>query len=843
MHRVIRIVAMGALVGLSMGFDCTAVDVVGTAVAPPATTWVNASGSATVSVATYPFSLTIRDKLGNVVLETAPAKTPPDPADATRAYAPLASTHNTDETVPVIGVGWDYYRGEDGPWTQITRVTALEQTPATLTLHLATGLALEPLLTLTIESQGIGVHIVASIDAPAGAPDAVAPNRLSMAFVLHDDDHFLGLGERYVYTDHRGHLAYSWVEEDGFGHGEDAPISADNPSPSGPEQTHIPIPWIWDPRGFGVLFNTTYRTRYHLGDDAPDAFRFEAAEPRLDMTVFVDQDPKRLVAALTDVTGRAPEIADWILAPRRRADIGSGEMDKLRSAHVPTTMIDTALHYFPAGIGNLAATVKQVTSDIHKRGFKAICYFSSIVANSWHPVFDEAVAKGYLVKQPDGSPYLITAVPYYGGLVDFTNPEATAWYQGWLQQALDDGWDGWMYDFAEYVPLDAVMYNGMRGWEAHNLYPLLYQKAAFDLLEKQRKQNYLFFVRSGYAGTGGRVPMVWAGDQATDFDLADGLPAALIGALNLGMSGVPFWGSDISGYHYLFNPPPDKELYLRWTEVGAFSVDMHDENEGAGNTPSSDRWQIWKDQETLDTYRKYASLKTRMVPYTKLAVAEARANGMPVMRHLSLLYPKDVATYGIGDEYMYGDALLVAPVVSRGLSTRKVYLPDDAYFDFWTGARVAGHGSVDAAAPLDVVPVYAKQGGIVPLFSADVETLVPATDGSGVVSADQRADFLEAWIYAGGDTNVTLDDGTVISQSAPASAFEPGAPFGSSGALAPAASAADLATCDACFSTDPVARTLSVGLHAASETITAGLLSMSVTHSPVVKHYLLVVHY
>ncbi len=713
---------------------------------------------------------------------------------------------------------------------------------ATKTIKLATGLA-EPSVTLTITSQGIGLRLIASVDQAAKPNLDTTINRVSMSFAMHSDDHFLGFGERFAYTDQRGKFLYSWVEDGGFGHGEGTPLGVGNPSPSGPAQTNIPIPWFWDPKGFGVLFNTTYRTRYHLGDDAPEAFRLEATESKLDVTVFVDPDPMKLIGALTEVTGRPPEIADWLLAPRRRANIGTSEMDDLRKAHVPTTMVDTALHYFPGGIGNLAATVKQITADIHKRGFKAIAYFCPFVSDAWHPVFDDAVAKGYLVKKPDGTPYVVVDTPYAAGMVDFTNPAAVSWYQGWMQQAIDDGWDGWMYDFAEYVPLDAVMFDGTTGLEAHNKYPILYQQAAFDLLEKIRKKDYLIFVRSGYAGTGGRVPMVWAGDQSTDFDLADGLPAALTGALNLGMSGVPFWGSDISGYHYVFNPPPDKDVYLRWTEVGAFSTDMHDENEGAGNSPVSDRWQIWKDQQTLDVYKKYASMKTRMVPYTKLAAAQAHTTGAPVMRHLSLLFPKDTKTYAIGDEYMLGDSLLVAPVVSRGAVTRDVYLPGDAYFDFWTGARVGGHTTVKAQAPLDAVPIYAVMGAIVPLLAPDVETLMPATDGSGVVSAADRLDFVEAWIYAGKTTQLTLDDGTVISQSAPAAAFSPSSPTAKNATLTTAATEQDLATCAACALDDTANHQLSISLKTSGDTITAGPLTVSVSQSPSVKRYLMRVRY
>src|SRR5262249_44372007 len=457
----------------------------------------------------------------------------------------------------------------------------------------------------------------------------------------------------------------------------------------------------------------------------------------------------------------------------------------------------------------------------------------------WQPVFDEAASKGYLVKRADGTPYVVLVPPYKAGMIDFTNSDAVAWYQGWLQQALDDGWDGWMYDFGEYVPMDAVMANGMTGMEAHNLYPVLYQKAAFDVVQKQKPGDHLIFVRSGFLGTSGLVTMVWAGDQSTDFDRAAGLPAALTGALNAGMSGIPLWGSDISGFHFLLNPPPDKEVYLRWTELGAFSADMHDENAGVGSDEytSADRWQIWKDQESVDVYRRYASVKTRMIPYVKLAVRQARALGTPVMRHLYLHYPQDPNVYTQTDEYMFGDSLLVAPVVTRGQTSRQVYLPEPSYFDFCSGQRVAGGRAMDVSAPLDAVPVFARPGAIIPLLHPDVETVVPSGD-RGVVSAADRADFLEVAVFAGGDSAITLDDGTVLSQSAPHEPFIPSSPQLFTGPIPPASSEADLWTCDACVWDDTVNHVWKVAVKTSTDTISAGPLSLRVEGSPTVRRYL-----
>jgi sulfoquinovosidase len=845
----VRVLLIG-LAGLGIAFGCSKSSSSGGAAPVAAQTWTHPQGTLSIDVSTTPFGLVVHDAKGNVLMESTTAHSDTaDASDPLDSYAPLSFTHNEDATIEVPMKGWDYYKGEDGPWQQATNVTEIDNGSDVLTVHLAStdGHA----LTLLIEPSGSGVHLLVTVDQPGTDPDTQI-NRVSLGWKMHDDasgapgDHFLGLGERFYLADHRGQPnTYVWVEDKGLGQGEGTPPGPGNPLPNGPTMTYIPTPWFMSPRGFGVLLSSTFRTVFHLGEQTPDAWRFEAWTPTLDTQIFADPDPKNLLEDLTALTGRPPQIADWVLAPRRRGDLGSGEWDRLRAAHVPTSVIDTAVHYFPNGGGADHVSMQAVTADLHSKGFKAVAYFCPFVSDGWHPVFDMLSANGWLVKHADGTPYTVLDVPYNAAMMDFTNPDAVTWYQAQMQQALDDGWDGWMYDFAEYVPMDAVFSNGMTGMEGHNLYPLLYQKAVHDLMETQRQGDYLVFVRSGYAGptpfgfagTGGLVPMVWAGDESTDFDLADGLPAALTAALNAGMSGIPLWGSDISGYHYLYNPPPDKDEYLRWTELGAFSADMHDENEGSGNSPSSARWQIWDDQDTLDTYIKYAGLKTQMLPYVKLAVADARAHGWPVMRHLFLDYPQDPRTWTMVDEYMYGDSLLVAPVVKRAATSRDVYLPGTAYFDYWAGTRVAGPADVTAQAPLDVVPVYARVGAIIPMLAPDVETVVTSGD-SGVVSAASRASFLAADVFAGGQTSVQLDDGTVLSQSAPTDPFTPGSASDVGGAIPVVSDPTALMSCTSCAYDDPASNTWSVAVQAQTDTITAGPLTLSVSGSPIVKRFL-----
>jgi hypothetical protein len=226
-----------------------------------------------------------------------------------------------------------------------------------------------------------------------------------------------------------------------------------------------------------------------------------------------------------------------------------------------------------------------------------------------------------------------------------------------------------------------------------------------------------------------------------------------------------------------------------------------------------------------------------MLPYVKLAVADARAHGWPVMRHLFLDYPQDPRTWTLVDEYMYGDSLLVAPVVTRGATSRSVYLPDKAYFDYWSGERVAGPGDVTAQATLDVIPVYARAGAIIPMLAPDVETVVTPGNGA-VISAATRATFLAVDVFAGAQTSVQLDDGTVLSQSAPMEPFSIGPPSDSSGPIPVVTDPDDLIACTACAYDDPSTNVWSVTVQAQADTITAGALTLSLSGSPIVKRFL-----
>jgi alpha-glucosidase len=317
----------------------------------------------------------------------------------------------------------------------------------------------------------------------------------------------------------------------------------------------------------------------------------------------------------------------------------------------------------------------------------------------------------------------------------------------------------------------------------------------FDYLRQKRGDDFMFFARAGGVGTQAVAPVVWSGDPSASFDDVKGLPANVRAGINAGISGIAFWGSDISGYTCLNDPPADKEVYLRWAEFGALSTDMHDENACSQAPPGAPpKWTLWSDTETTQVYGQYASLHTRLLPYTYAAALEAVQTGVPIMRHPVLFYPGDAGAIADEFDYFFGPSLYVAPVVRRGQTSQALWLPPGRWIDWWTMDAQPGDAMVTKDAPLDVLPLYQRSGSIVPLLDPSIDTLAPATT-PGIVSLDDVKGILDLRTVldagAGASARASLTDGTKLA-----------ARLGSGSAALPAgatmASEADLATCSLC---------------------------------------------
>jgi alpha-D-xyloside xylohydrolase len=206
--------------------------------------------------------------------------------------------------------------------------------------------------------------------------------------------------------------------------------------------------------------------------------------------------------------------------------------------------------------------------------------------------------------------------------------------------------------------------------------------------------------RAGWTGSQ-RYPIQWGGDPQCDWE---GLAASIRGALSYGMSGGPYYSHDIGGYA-VGDPHPD--LYIRWAQAGVMM--SHTRFHGSGQR---EPWVYGEEAESI--IKRWLAWRYQLIPYMQVCGLEASQNGLPVMRAMPLAFPDDILAWGFDEQYMLGPALLVVPVLNPE-NTVQFYLPNGKWFDLWSGECYEGPEVIKRTVPLDHIPVFGKEGAILPL--------------------------------------------------------------------------------------------------------------------------------
>ncbi len=612
-----------------------------------------------------------------------------------------------------------------------------------------------------------------------------ADNRASMAFKCNADDHFIGFGGQSFDVDQRGQTVPVWVSEDGIGKLPTDDIQGIWYLKGRRHTTHSPMPMYVTNRGYGLLLDTPYYSKFNMCSESGGTVRIESWENKLDLTLFYGPDPATSIEKLTAAVGRPALPPAFAFAPWLDAIYGSQNVrdvaQALRDNDVPASVIWTEDWRGGAKdkVGytlsenwevdrNLYPDVEQVASDLHDEGYKFFTYNNTFL-DSKVPVYQEAVKGGYEIKDDKGQPYLFTGVKFHDtSMVDLSNPAAVAWVEKKYKEGLDLGADGYMADYAEWLPTDAKLASGESGAKRHNLYPVDFQrlnKELFDSMHKADGVDRLFFVRSAYVGSQPLVSVVWGGDQQTDFSEGDGLPSVIPMGIGLGVTGFPYFGSDIAGYMSQGTQPSTKELFFRWTELGAFSPVMRTHHGKSAQV----NWNWEKDAETIAHFKRYAKLHIQLFPYLDELAKQASEKGAPMMRPLAYGYPDFSPGWSMTDEYMLGDRLIVAPVVKQGATKRDVQLPAGTFYPLLGGKPMTipdGGGTTTVAAPLGEIPVFVPAGSILVLLPDTVDTLVAAQPATGLVTLADVKDDRVLWLYPGGESDWTETAGLSYSWKA-----------------------------------------------------------------------------
>lgn len=578
-------------------------------------------------------------------------------------------------------------------------------------------------LSIGVETPDVATSIELEVE---GVTPGEGELSYAIPFACDDDASFAGFGAQYHQTDQRGESFPLWVEEQGIGRTGTTAISGDE------HTSYFPMPWWLDWRGFGVLTETSARVNVDLCVTDADAAWVEtehrdpdATNEQRSMRALVLHGPsaREVITQLGDRVGRPPTPPSWAFSPWIGMQGGReavlAEVAELEDAEVPFSAVwvqdwpggrvisgdiyDLYYHWIAdetlyPDLAGLVSELRARTSTSAPRGVRFLAYANSFVMRDLEH-FGPMSEMGLLPTR-DGAPYTFPIVLNQGSVADFTNPATYDYVEGFLRTMVGTyGFDGWMADFGEWLPPDATVHEG-DALLVHNEYPRLWHHASREVMDEARPDgDWVVFSRSGWTGDQREQQIVWIGDQEADFEPEDGLPTVVPAMLNLGLSATPLVTHDIAGYS---GGPSTKELYLRWTELGAFTTFMRT-HEGL-NALSNWNWN--SDAETIAHFRRFARVHEALAPTFEALAREASETSIPPLRHLALVFPDDVESRAVSDQFMIGDDLLVAPVVHEGETAREVHLPPGTWFHVWTGTMYAGGQTVRIDAPLGSPPVF-----------------------------------------------------------------------------------------------------------------------------------------
>ncbi|WP_435300618.1 alpha-xylosidase [Timonella sp. A28] len=510
-------------------------------------------------------------------------------------------------------------------------------------------------------------------------------------------ENIYGLGERFGAYLKNGQSIDIWNEDGG----------------TQSEQAYKNVPFYVSDAGYGVFVDHPEKVSFEVGSEVVSRTQFSVSGDALQYYVIFGDTLKEVLSNYTALTGRPARVPAWSYGTWLSTSFTT-EYDEQTVNHFIDGMIDRQLplsvfHFdcfwmrgfhwsdfvwhpetFPDPQGML--------DRIKAKGLKVCVWINPYIAQRSH-LFEEGMDKGYFVTEANGDVWQWDLWQAGMALVDFTNPEASAWYVSKLRALLDMGVDCFKTDFGERIPTDVVWFDQSDPLKMHNYYTHLYNKAVFDLLEEERGVGEaVLFARSATAG-GQQFPVHWGGDCESTFVA---MAESLRGGLSLALSGFGYWSHDIGG----FEGDPDPAVFKRWTAFGFLSSHSRFHGSNSYRVP----WLF--DEEAVDVTRKFAHLKMSLMPYLGRLGEEAAAQGIPVMRPMVLEFPHDRTARAIGTQYMLGDALLVAPVFHE--KTGEFYVPQGVWTSVLNGKVYEGPRWFEEDFAFDELPVLARPNTVIP---------------------------------------------------------------------------------------------------------------------------------
>lgn len=544
---------------------------------------------------------------------------------------------------------------------------------------------------------------------------------------MESSDLFYGFGEKTGFLNKRGEKMQMW--------------NTDVYAPHNPETDALyqSIPFFITLRtgnAHGIFFDNTGRTFFDLQSDV-DTYSFKGETGCLDYYVFSGPSMKDVLRQYTSLTGRMPIPPKWALGYHQSRYSYETEEEVRELANnflakkIPIDAIYLDIHYMD---GYRVFTFdhdrfpspKKLIEDLKRAGIKVVPIVDpGVKEDPEYSIYQEGVRDNHFCKYIEGNIYFGEVWPGNSAFPDFTSSNAREWWGQKHKYYADLGIEGIWNDmnepaiFNETKTMDVKVMHENDGdpkthRELHNLYGFYMGEATYEGMKKHLHGKRTFLLtRAGYAGVQ-RYASVWTGDNRSFWEH---LQLALPMCMNLGLSGVPFCGPDVGGFAH----DASGELLIRWTQFGTFTPYFR--NHSAINTLRQEPWSFGEDVE--DLVKKAIEQRYVWLPHLYTLFREANKTGVPVMRPLVLEYPNDKHTFNLSNQFMIGSNVIVAPIMTPTTEHRVVYLPEGKWVNYWTEEVLQGNKHHLVEAPINIIPIFVKEGTIIPHGTVKQSTATP----------------------------------------------------------------------------------------------------------------------
>jgi alpha-D-xyloside xylohydrolase len=576
------------------------------------------------------------------------------------------------------------------------------------------------------------------------------------SFVSPRDEHYYGLGQNQEgYLDRRGHAVR---------------CAHDYNAPSGQS---VCVPFVVTNKGYGLMWDNPSKTTVAFGFNDQVKWTSDVGQ-RVSFFVIAGKSYDEIYEGYRLLTGDVPMLPKsaygYIQCKQRYTSQAElmAVAKGYRERHLPIDdLVIDWFHYTKMGEMDMDPAKwpdpTEMNKELHAMNFHTmISVWPRFVPGSRY--YDTVLKNGWFMHLADGTP--TNGLPYdrAGSDIDTTNPDAAKWYWDIVRDNyITKGFDAFWADETEPdLPPNGSYFHVGPGTEYFNIYTLFHTAAFYNGMRRDTKNRAVILARDSYLGAQHNGAIFWSSDISGNWDT---LRRQIPTGINFVASGMPYWSTDIGGWQYLpavhlperpvLIDPSDAranighyddypELYVRWFEYGAFQPNFRSH----GSRPQNEVWSYGKQAEPI--LEKYLRLRYQLMPYIYSLGYFSHETGAPFMRGLFMDFGDDPKVANIGDEYMFGPALLVAPVTEQGMTSRSVYLPAGTdWYNYWTNERLHGGQRITVNAPIDTIPLFVKAGSILPL-------------GSTVESTNEPQAIAKVKVYAGSDGSFELykDDGT-----------------------------------------------------------------------------------